>query len=351
MFEILPSLDEAVFWVLISALSLGVVFGFAAERGGFCLRAAVEEWVTPGKRTEMFRPGSRTTQFLMAIIVAIVVTQLAEYFALVDTSQALQRQAAFAPISLVVGGLMFGFGMVLAGGCVSRITVLTSRGNLRSLWVLILFSLTAYASMTGVLSPLRLWLQGLGAQSAPAPLLSDMSLIYTLVLLAALAAIVVTAAARRQAYIRDLMYGVLVGLMVPIGWWITTTLADDGFSILQPQSMNFTNPAADLLQYVTIASSIAPNYGVCLMLGTLVGSFVSAFASGRLYFDGFGRETEPLRYGLGAILMGFGGVAALGCSLGQGLTGMSLTSTGSMIVFAAIVVGAMVALRLFPRRR
>lgn len=351
MFEILPSLDEPVFWVLISALALGAVFGFAAERGGFCLRAAVEEWVTPGKRTEMFRPGSRTTQFLMAVIVAIVVTQVAENFSLINTQDALQRQAAFAPVSLIIGGLMFGFGMVLAGGCVSRITVLTSRGNLRSLWVLILFSLTAYASMTGVLSPLRLWLQGVGAQQAPAPTLSDMSALYTLGLLAILAAIVAAAALRRQAYIRDLMYGVLVGLLVPVGWWITTALADDGFSILQPQSMNFTNPAADLLQYVTIASSIAPNYGVCLMLGTLVGSFVSALVSGRLYFDGFGRETDPLRYGLGAVMMGFGGVAALGCSLGQGLTGMSLTSTGSMIVFAAIVFGAMLALRFFPKRR
>ncbi len=351
MFEILPSLDEPVFWVLISALALGAVFGFAAERGGFCLRAAVEEWVTPGKRTEMFRPGSRTTQFLMAVIVAIVVTQVAENFSLINTQDALQRLAAFAPVSLIIGGLMFGFGMVLAGGCVSRITVLTSRGNLRSLWVLILFSLTAYASMTGVLSPLRLWLQGVGAQQAPAPTLSDMSALYTLGLLAILAAIVAAAALRRQAYIRDLMYGVLVGLLVPVGWWITTALADDGFSILQPQSMNFTNPAADLLQYVTIASSIAPNYGVCLMLGTLVGSFVSALVSGRLYFDGFGRETDPLRYGLGAVMMGFGGVAALGCSLGQGLTGMSLTSTGSMIVFAAIVFGAMLALRFFPKRR
>lgn len=351
MFEILPSFDEAVFWVLISALALGGVFGFAAERGGFCLRAAVEEWVTPGRRTEMFRPGSRTTQFLMAVIVAIVVTQLAEYLGFINTEDALQRQAVFAPVSLVIGGMLFGFGMVLAGGCVSRITVLTSRGNLRSLWVLILFSLTAYASMTGVLSPLRLWLQSLAAQDTPAPILSDISPLYTAGLLVVLGAIVAIAALRRQAYIRDLMYGVLVGLLVPVGWWITTSLADDGFSILQPQSMNFTNPAADLLQYITIASSIAPNYGVCLMLGTLVGSFISAAISGRLYFDGFGRETDPLRYGLGAVMMGFGGVAALGCSLGQGLTGMSLTSTGSMLVFAAIVFGAMLALRFFPKRR
>lgn len=351
MFESLPSLDEAVFWVLISALALGAVFGFAAERGGSCLRAAVEEWVTPNRRTEMFRPGSRTTQFFTAVIAAILVTQLAESLSWINTEDALQRSAAFAPISLVVGGLLFGFGMVLAGGCVSRITVLTSRGNLRSLWVLILFSLTAYASMTGVLSPLRLWLQSLGAQSTPAPLLADLSMFYPIALIAVLAAFVAVAAMRRQAYIRDLVYGVLVGLMVPIGWWITTSLADDGFTILQPQSMNFTNPAANLLQYVTIASSIAPNYGVCLMLGTLGGSFVSALIGGRLYFDGFGRETEPLRYGLGAILMGIGGVAALGCSLGQGLTGMSLMSTGSMVVFAAIIAGAAIALRFFPKRR
>ncbi|MDW4499525.1 YeeE/YedE family protein [Sulfitobacter sp. D35] len=315
---------------LLLGLALGAIFGIAAQISRFCLRRAVAG--APGER------GSATGVWLAAFATAMLALQLFVAAGLADLGDHRWYAADLPLVGLVVGGLAFGIGMVLTRGCVSRLTVLASGGNLRALGVILVFTIVAHATLKGVLAPLR---TALTSVTVNAPYAAPSELPGGALLWAvALALPALFLAMRSTARRRDLALGGLIGLLAAVGWAMTSVLLMDAFEPQPVQSLAFTLPWSDTLFWTIASTSIQPGFGVGLVAGVIGGAFLSALARGEAKLESFETPRQTLRYLAGAVLMGIGGVLAGGCSVGAGLSGTATLSLAALIVLAAIVIGA-----------
>lgn len=316
--------------VLIGA-GLGLAFGFLAERTKFCLR-----------RTVVGGPDERPTAlgvWAIALAVALAGTTLAITSGLIDLADHRFFAARLPILAIVVGGLLFGIGMVLARGCASRLTVLAGSGNLRALTVLLVFAAVAHATLKGALAPIRTGLASyavdLGGFATLAALPGG-AYLWSSIVIAALLAIVVRSGAQ-PGY---LVGGALIGALAPLGWIATGWLLKDEFDPIPAESIALTSAGAETLFWWVASSAIQPTFGVGFLAGIVGGSFVSALLARRFRIDGFTNETPTGRYLGGGVLMGIGGVLAGGCTIGAGLAGVATLSVAAILAFASIVTGA-----------
>jgi uncharacterized membrane protein YedE/YeeE len=233
----------------------------------------------------------------------------------------------------LLGGAMFGVGMVLTGGCGTRMLVLAAGGNLRSIVSFIVFGFVAYATIRGILAPARATLMAassvtLGKQTLPL----------------AVGAIVAVAALGfalwRRVPARHLIAGALIGLLVPAGYLATAVLGGDEFEPTTVESINVTRGGGDVLIYLLTWTGAKMSFGIAFIGGVLVGSAIVVVLQRDFKLVGFERPVDMLRYALGAALMGAGGVLALGCTVGNGLTGIASLAPTSFIALPAIVLAA-----------
>jgi uncharacterized protein len=253
------------------------------------------------------------------------------------------------------GGALFGYGMVLANGCASRAVVLLGAGNLRSLLVVMTIAVAAQITLKGLLAPARLaflnWSTVTPSGISLPAILSNAGLDRgwaQLLVVIAVAVPLLVFALRSERLRRApglLLTGVAVGLLIAAGWFATGYLGADDFHPAPVASLTFVAPVADSLQYAMLSTGLTPTFGVALMAGTLAGSFIAALLTRRFQIEGFTSAHHMLRSFAGAALMGSGGAMAYGCSIGQGLTGLSTLALPSFIAVAGIVFGAWVGLR------
>ncbi|MEQ8814279.1 MAG: YeeE/YedE thiosulfate transporter family protein [Thalassobaculum sp.] len=324
---------------------LGLGFGALAQWSGFCFRAAVAETTRPGGD----RP--KLAQWIAATAVAIALTQAGIAFGLVDVTGTPYLQADFSLGGLVVGGLLFGVGMSFAGGCISRLSVLAVRGNLRSVFTLLVVAVVGYAAIRGLLAQARAGFAdgtrvpgGDTAPSIPDILSAGLGLPVATVALAlgGIALVGGLALALRTAGRRPgpLAVGAAVGLLVAFGFAATSWVAAEAFDPVGVESLRFTQPSADALMYGMISTGVAANFGIIMFAGVLAGAFLQAAAARSLRLEGFDDPAQMARAGLGGVAMGVGGVLALGCAVGQGLSGVATLAYPSIIALAAIWAGA-----------
>jgi len=312
--------------VALAGFAIGVGFGALARWSGFCLRGAVEDVLTKAD-------APRARGFLLAMAVALISVQ-----ALVLTGHLDLSKAVVLPTSLfwggaLLGGLMFGVGMVLTGGCGTRMLVLAAGGNLRSVVVFFVFGFVAYATIRGILAPTRAAMMtassvNLAKQTLP--------LVVGGVVLAAALAFVVW----RRVPARHLVAGALIGLLVPLGYLVTAVLGGDEFDPTTVESVNVTRGGGDSLIYLLTWTGSKINFGIAFVAGILIGAFLVALAQRDFKLVGFERPADMLRYAGGAALMGAGGVLALGCTVGNGLTGIASLAPTSFIAVPAMVLAA-----------
>jgi hypothetical protein len=240
-----------------------------------------------------------------------------------------------------VGGMLFGYGMMLANGCGARTLVLCAQGNLRSFVVLFCLGISAYMTLTGVLGPLRQALNQMttvsGGSIADLPVVAQ-GWVVSLVLLCLL--VFSFWKLNLFKHKKDLFAGFMVGLLIVAGWFSTGWLAFDEFEPVNLVSLTFIAPIGETIQYAMIATGAKLSFGVTSVLGVLLGSFLMAWLRKGLHLQGFSSPKEMLRYIAGGIAMGVGGSLALGCSIGQGLTGLSTLALSSVVAAAGILVGA-----------
>ncbi len=340
--ELLREQHGTAILVVWGAFLVGVFFGFVSEFSRYCARAALAEWA-PGNEgaqaAEIGRP--RTKQYLAAVLVALAGTQVLFASKNVDLAQSIYWSVGIQPLALVAGGLLFGIGMVLAGGCVSRLLVLAASGNGRAVVTLLVTGIAGYATLRGILSYPRIWLEGAWATGNSPGALYEAGAVSHLAVAGTIAALVLAALAvlvvRTGA--RGVLTGALVGLAVTGGWAVTGIVGADEFEPTQLASLSFVAPAAETIQYLMIFTGDTIRFSIALLGGVLLGAFVSALIGGRLRYQGFLTEGSLVRYLAGGLLMGFGGVTALGCSVGQALTGVSTASLSSVIAMLAIAAG------------
>lgn len=329
LYDLFETEMSPLFASVLLGLSLGAAFGVAAQISHFCLRRGVVE-------------GPERAQAAGVWITALIVALLGTQFAIVRSGLDFSEHRFFASeipvVAIVLGGLLFGAGMVLTRGCVSRLTVLSATGNLRAATVLVIFAVVAHAALKGVLAPVRV---ALGSVTYEASLVSLAELpggaaAWTAVLTIFLLALVWKSGAKRS----HLFLAAVIGALVPLGWFGTGVFLYDDFDPIALTSLSFTAPWADTLFWTVASSAIPAGFGVGLIGGVLAGSFLSAAARGELALQSFESPRQTLRYLSGAALMGGGGVLAGGCTVGAGLSGVPTLSFAAILAIFAIVVGA-----------
>ena len=344
-----------LFW---SIFCLGIIFGISARLGRFCLLRGLRQWL--GKDADESTGRAPALQaFALALAVALLASQGLQLAGLLDLSQAGAARPSFSLLGTLLGGAVFGAGMVLARACGARSLVLLAGGNLRSLVTLVFLALGAQISMTGVLTPLRLWLQTLTPAVLPqATLTAYLQSAYSLGSTSTAAIILIASAlllayallrpALRQSPLQ-LVCALCIGLLVAAGWWITAHIDVDPFEPAKLSSLSFVGPVAESLLYLQLSVGRELGIGSALVAGVLCGALVAALASGSARWEGFDSTTRLAASAGGGLLMGIGGVLAAGCSIGQGLTGLSTLAFASFVATAGIVAGALAALS-FQRR-
>lgn len=321
------------------ALGLGLAFGILAERTGFCFRRSVA--AGPDRRRA-------AGVWAIALAVAVLGTQTAVAAGWI-TFDAHRFMAADLPIlAIVLGGLMFGAGMILARGCISRLTVLSGTGNLRAALMLVAFAVVAHATLKGVLAPLRTSLGSVTVPLGEATSLAALpggAWVWSALIVAAALAVAVRSGNRPLA----LLGGAAIGLLVPLAWAGTGFVLFDEFDPIAMESLSFTSPAADSLFYAVASTSIAPGFGVGLLGGTLLGALLASLAFRSFRWQSFEGPAQTGRYLAGAALMGTGGVLAGGCTLGAGLSGVPTLSVAALLAISAIAVGGLATDALLTR--
>jgi hypothetical protein len=334
--------------VILAGLLIGLVYGAVGLLSGFCLMSSLRGWWAQGD--------SRLVRtYALAMGVAVAATQLLAMRQVVDLGKSIYLQPTFSAPLMFVGGILFGYGMVLSNGCGSRALVLLGRGNLRSLVVVIVLGIAAGVTLKGLIAPGRIallqWTQiTAGATSMPA-LIAKLGVSETSA--RSLAAPIISAAliifafshAPFQRAWGQIAAGLIVGLLVAAGWYATGYLGADEFNPAPVTSLAFIAPIADTLQYLMLSTGLTLNFGIVTVAGVFAGSLVTALATQRFHWEGYSSPQHMLRSVAGAVLMGVGGAAALGCSVGQGLTGLSTLALASFVAVAGIFLGAAIGLR------
>ena len=345
--------------LLWAGFLLGCAFGVAARLGRFCLLRGLRQAL--GQDNEV-APGQAPAlqAFALALAVALLGSQALDLAGVIDLGQAQVARSQFSFLGVLLGGLLFGLGMVMARSCGARALVLLAGGNLRALITAVFLGLGAQISMTGALAPVRQWLQSL----APATLAhsslpqyaqdSGLSASTSFALLAVLPALLLLAyalycpALRRSA--AQWISALLIGALVAVGWWISATIEVDAFDPVKLTSLSFVGPIAESLLYLQLAVGRNLSLGPAMVAGVLVGAGAAALLTRSAQWEGFDSPARLAASAGGGLLMGFGGVLAAGCSIGQGLTGLSTLAVASFPAILGIVIGAWLALRLKASR-
>jgi len=341
---------------------LGFVFGAVANRTNFCTMGAVSDVVNMGS-------WGRMRMWLLAIAVAILGTHALQLAGQIDLTKSFYVRPNLTWLSYILGGLLFGVGMTLGSGCGSKTLVRVGGGSLKSLVVFVFLGLAAYMTLKGLfgiwrtsfIDPVALDLatRGIVRQDVPTVLaaLSGANVRTVEIVVAALVAGAMLIFVFKDRDFRgsfdQVLGGVVVGLTVVAGWYVTghlgfgenpATLEDTFFGTNSRtiESLSYTAPVAYTLELLLLWSdkSLTVSFGVAAVAGIILGSFAYALASRTFRWEGFAGAEDTAMHVIGGLLMGFGGVTALGCTIGQGLTGFSTLAIGSILAFFAIIAGS-----------
>lgn len=337
--------DGAV--MMFAGAAVGLVFGMAAQHSRFCLRAATVE-VSDGSF------GPRLSIWLLAFSTAVLFVQGAIWLEILDVSQARQLATTGSLSGAVIGGLMFGAGMVLARGCASRLLVLSATGNLRAILTGLVLTLVAQASLRGVLAPAREKLAGLWTVSGgdARNILSQLGLSPEVAASVALVAVLGAAvlALRSEVRVSRIVAGIFVGLAVGLGWLATYSISQTSFEVISISSITFTGPSTDTLMGLVNSTELPFGFGVGLVPGVFAGSGLMALLTREARIERFGPDTPMERYLVGAMLMGFGSMLAGGCAVGAGMSGGSVFAVTAWVAVFCMWLGALAAHALMMRR-
>jgi uncharacterized protein len=350
------SLQHAAAWW---AFALSFVFGAVAQRSNYCTMGAISDIANFGDWT-------RARMAIASVGVAVIGVALFKLNGVVDISKSFYVAPKLIWLSHIVGGLAFGFGMTLASGCGSKTLIRVGAGSLRGLVTLIVMALFAWFTLRGILGVLRVntfdqvFITFSTTQDVPSLIGLTGATASYLALAIGLAFVVFAFLGKEFRTDKwNWLGGIVVGLTVIAGWYATgkvgfiaehpETLEAAWVSTNsgRPESLTFTAPPAYLLELLGFWSDKSKfvTFGIASVLGVIVGACVMAVATKTFRWEGFANTEDLTNHLVGAALMGFGGVLALGCTVGQGLSGMSTLALGSFVTIAAIIIGCRAALK------
>ena len=331
------------------------LFGIVAHKTHFCTMGAISDWINMGSLR-------RLRAWLLAMAVALLVSQLLQAIGWIDLSASIYLSTNFGIGGYIVGGFLFGVGMTLGGGCGQRTLVRTGGGNLKSLVVLLVLGLTAYITLRGLLAGVRIEVfeplsidlseYALADQSLASVLvavtgLASESVVKGLAVIIGLALLIYTLKDKDFRTSGDaIVSGLVVGLLVAGAWLVTGVVGNDDFDPVRLETLTFIAPVGNMLNYLMTWTGSTIGFGIAVVLGVLAGSLAYAVASGNFRIETFSSRSDMLNHLYAGVLMGFGGVLSLGCTIGQGVGGFSTLALGSVVSIVFIVFGCALTIKM-----
>ena len=344
-------MNETSLYVTGGAFLLAFIFGAVGNRTHFCTMGAVSDWVNMGDL-------SRMRMWLLAIAVALIGTSALTLGGAIDPAKSIYPGPNFTWLSYIVGGLLFGVGMTLGSGCGSKTLIRIGAGNLKSLIVYVFLGIAAYMTLKGILGAFRVDVLEKATVTLPKgqdlpALLGFNRAILAALIGGAILVFVYSSKAFRSSFDYTLG-GVVTGLVVVGGWYVSGVIghvAEDPQTLQEAfvrtntgrmESFSFVSPLAYTLEYLMFWTdkSRVITYGIASAAGVIAGSAAYALATRTFRWEGFRDAEDTANHIVGGMLMGFGGICALGCTIGQGITGFSTLALGSIITFVCIVIGS-----------
>lgn len=340
----------------LAGLATGSVVGFFVQRARLCTFGAIEDAL-------IGQDWRRMKIFGLSLGLAILATQALIGVGALDPEYVTYLPQRMPVLGIVLGGFLFGIGMALVGTCGFGSLVRLGGGDLRSLFVILVFAISAFAALRGVLAPLRLsWIEAITIPM-PGPSRSDLvtqigrllgfelflGLDLRMVLSVIIASIVIFPAlldARLRRARRLFTAGVVIGLAIGFGWYVTSAWSDAFALTPRPQSLTFVAPVARAIFGVLAGQDVVYDFGVASVLGAVFGALLASLLSDEFRWEAFDDQREMRRHLSGAILMGTGGVMAGGCTIGQGLSAGSLLALSMPLALAAMMLGARLGIAL-----
>lgn len=323
----------------------GILLGLAARLGRFCTLGAIEDYAYGGS-------DARLRMWVLAIGTAVLGTFTCLAFGWVTPSDSFYLSQPFAPIATILGGLVFGYGMAMAGNCGFGALARLGGGDLRSFVIVVVMGITAYATISGPGAWLRLALfppRGIaGEPQGIAHFISSFSGLPVWAIGMAIGALLIALALSSSAMRSErnsIFWSVVVGLSVITAWVFTSWIAANGFDGTPVVSHTFAAPVGETILYTMTSTGQTLSFGIGSVAGVWLGAFAGSLIKGHFRWEACEDPRELRRQIFGAAMMGVGAVIALGCSIGQGLSAFSLLAFSAPLTFAAIFIGARLGIK------
>jgi hypothetical protein len=347
-------------WSVVHKVSLlgflgALVFGVIANKTHFCIMGSISDWINMGSRV-------RFRAWMLSIGIAILGSQAMVQLGWVDLDGTMYRSANFGLAGFLIGGLLFGIGMTLGAGCGQRTLVRVGGGNLKSLVVLIVMAITAYTTLRGLLAPVRIDVFGPLAIDLEAQGITNQGIETILAHLIGVSAQWMTIAVTLVLGIGTVWYavkdkdfrasgdnilaGITIGVLVVGAWYVTGVIGNDDFEPVPVEALTFIAPTGNTVNYLMTWTGAEINFGIAVVLGMIVGSFLYAISSGNFRVEAFANRADMRNHLIAGVLMGFGGVLSFGCTIGQGVSGMSTLALGSLVALLSIMLGSALTMKV-----
>ena len=340
----IPELTDGALAALFG-MGGGIVLGLAARLGRFCTLGAIEDYLYADSDTRLRMWG-------LAIGVAMIASFGLIGFGYLDINQIFYLDYGWSPVASIGGGLIFGYGMALAGNCGFGALARLGGGDMRAFVVVLVLGVCALITLSGPLAEVRLAVTELtnlptvsrGYSDLIAQSLSVPAHIPGLVVGILIAGYCLTAAKFRTDP-KAVFWASAVGLAVASGWAGTQWIATTGFDDIAVVSHTFSAPPGDTLLYLMTSSAGGINFGIGSVAGVLIGALIGSLIKGHFRWEACEDPRELRRQILGAAMMGVGAVFALGCTIGQGVSAFSVLAFSAPVVFVSIFAGCFLGLR------
>ena len=349
--EEFTNVHVVAFW----AFGVAFVFGAIANKTHFCTMGAISDVLNMGAH-------GRMGAWLTGMGITLVGTQVMQASGVIDISESRFMTTNLGWFGALLGGFIFGVGMTLGAGCGQRNVVRFGAGNLKALVVLLVMGLTAYMTIRGLLGLVRVNaievtnvdLSEFGYQTQALTEMVASGLGLESVWFAPTVALILGLAMIGYAFSRpefrgsldNVLAGFAVGVTALLGWWITGALGVDDFDPVPVESLSYVASTGNSINYLMTFTGATINFGIAIVLGTAAGSLAYALASRSFRIETFSNRSEMISHLVGGAMMGFGGVLALGCTIGQGVVGLSTLALGSVIAVLAIVFGSALTMKM-----
>ena len=338
-------MEDLNLWLVGGGLFVGAIFGLLVQRHRFCMVAATGNYL-------LIKDNRQILAFLAALLVAITGTQFLEFTNTIAIADSSYRNSQLDWFGASLGGLIFGIGSVIAGGCATSTLIKSAEGRLHSIIALLFFMLLAASAQFGFLETLRLDI----TYGTAIDLSGDASIGTILGLPQWLPAVVIVFL--MLAYMVKnwnpeaksmVIAGSVIGACVVLGWYITGVLAQDEFDPTKPSAITVSGPLARF-GYILIAGKFpALSFAISFVIGIAVAVFTFSLATKRFKFEA--PKVGAFKFAiLGGSLMGVGGIMAYGCNVGQGLTGVSTLSLESILAFAGMFIGTAITVKYMEKK-